>query len=126
MRRSITTFFALLMMIAGGAAPPQLRRPAGDRHARARHTGDRVIQATKPGEVSARTQWPVNMTTKVMSTSAKPRLAGRQPSSCGGVLRVMTGLPKVGSKRAFAGGPHVLLSVDPPQLNPPTHNPWSM
>jgi|GEM_PF-6841325 len=34
-----------------------------------------------------------------MSASDKPRLAGRQPSCCGGVLRVMTGLSKAESKR---------------------------
>ncbi len=40
-----------------------------------------------------------------MSVSAKPWLADRQPSSCGGVLQVMTGPVPVGiGKRLTIGG----------------------
>lgn len=63
-----------------------------------------------PGNRSPRA-WGIRYHVRqVMSASAKPRLAGRQPSCCGGVLRVMTGLSKAEGKRDFSGGhPHVLL-----------------
>lgn len=44
---------------------------------------------------------------QVMSISVKPRLADRQPSNRGGVLRVMTGLRDRESETPASAGPKV-------------------
>src|ERR1700691_2820491 len=68
---------------AGGAT----RSPSGDRQ-----RGEGGRSGSPPAHSVARGPHRAISSTKVMSASVKPRLAGRQPSNRGGVPRVMTRL----------------------------------
>ena len=54
-------------------------------------TGNFALVSGARGPASGPTEQAAKLAVQVMSTSIEPRLAGRQPSGQGGVLRVKTG-----------------------------------